>query len=153
MAGKGHSGSTQERPEGPYWDDPVYHFLRRQQADAADQDETEAARLDGLVQELVDGAMADDCYWELAEQAQTDRRQRRDARKERRRQAPRRPPVESESAINTAELKRRIYNPQVSRDNVIKALEALPPGQRKATIAGLPPGLRRKLGQYLKDGG
>ena len=55
--------------------------------------------------------------------------------------------------MNVSELKKRIFNPQVSRENVIKALEALPAGERRVTIAGLPSGLRRKLGEYLKDGG
>ena len=49
-----------------------------------------------------------------------------------------------------AELKKRIFNPRVSKENMIKAIEALPPAERKATIAGLPPGLKRKLGGYLQ---
>ena len=57
---------------------------------------------------------------------------------------------ERASSVNVADLKKRIFNPQVSRENVIKALEALPPKEKKATIAGLPPGLRRKLEGYLK---
>ena len=106
------------------------------------------------MEQLVDGSMPAELYRQLDEEAKPERRRQKDERK---RQG-RRPPkdvadVEREPSVNTADLKKRIFNPQVSRENVIKALEALPPGERKATIAGLPPGLRRKLGDYLQGKG
>ena len=60
--------------------------------------------------------------------------------------------AEKGPSINVADLKKRIFNSQVSKENMIKAIEALPPAERRATIKGLPPGLKRKLGQYLIDG-
>lgn len=152
---------TREEPEaerparaaGPYWDDPVYrHVSRRHRSAVAAGDGPEADRLDGLMQELADGAMADELYWQLDAEAKADRKRQKQERK-RRGPPPRRASAEERApGINVADLKRRIFNPHVSRENVIKALEALPPAERKATIAGLPPGLKRKLGNYLKGG-
>ena len=138
------------RPTGPYWEDPVFRFVSRQRRSVGD-DAAEADRLDTLLQSLMDGAMGDEVYWELAEEARADRKQRKQDRK----QQKSRPPAGVESAEqrpsrNIHDLKKRIFNRHVSRENMIKALEALPPSERAATIAGLPPGLKRKLGSYLK---
>ncbi|MBC8443222.1 hypothetical protein H8D79_00700 [PVC group bacterium] len=140
--------NTPARPSGPYWDDPVFRFVSRQRHSA---DAAEAERLDALMQDLVNGAMSDDVYWELAAEAKVDRRKRKEARK--RQQTG--PPAgvdsaEREPSLNIGDLKKRIFNPHVSRDNMIKALEALPARERTETIAGLPPGLKRKLGKYLE---
>ncbi|MDP6775870.1 MAG: hypothetical protein QGI83_03800 [Candidatus Latescibacteria bacterium] len=132
----------------------MYHYLTRRHRLAVDAgDGPEAARFDGLMQELVDGSMPDESYWELDAEAKADRKERKQERKKRAK-PPTRPSrgTEGPPSVNVADLKRRIFNPQVSRENVIQALEALPPAERKATIAGLPPGLKRKLGQYLKGG-
>ena len=142
-------GDVSARPSGPYWDDPVFRFVSRQRHSV---DASEAERLDGLMEDLVNGAMSDEVHWELAAEAKADRRQRKQDRK--RQQT--RPPAGADSAergssLNIADLKKRIFNPHVSRDNMIKALEALPSRERAETIAGLPPGLKRKLGKYLKD--
>jgi len=85
-------------------------------------------------------------------QAKADQRRRKQERK--RQQTG--PPAGADSAergpsLNVGDLKKRIFNPHVSRDNMIKALEALPARERAETIAGLPPGLKRKLGKYLKE--
>jgi hypothetical protein len=140
---------------GHFWDDPVYRYVsRRHRAALAAGDGAEAARFDGLMQQLANGSMPDELHQQLEAEAKADRQQRKHERKRRQRSRPtRRPTVEPASSVNVAELKRRIYNPHVSRENVIKALEALPAAERSATIAGLPPGLRRKLGGYLKDKG
>jgi hypothetical protein len=153
----GTEGGNQEgkrgdpRPVGPYWDDPVYRYVSRLHRLAMEAEESgDADRFDGLMQQLADSAMPDEIYWKLDSEARAERKERRRQRK--RMSRPSRPPSGSEEpspSVNVADLKRRIYNPNVSRDNVIKALEALPPAERKATIAGLPPGLRRKLGAYL----
>jgi len=139
------------RADGPYWEDPVYRYLSRGHRSATEAgDAPEAARLAGLVEAIVNGAMPDELYAELEAEARADRKRRRQERKGR----GRRPPAsaaEEAQPVNVADLKKRIFNPHVSRENVIKALEAMPPAERKATIAGLPPGLRRKLGDYLKD--
>jgi len=141
------------RPDGPYWEDPVYrHVSRRHRAAAAEGDAPQADRLAALMQQLVDGSVPDEVYERLAAEVRSERR-RRKQRKRRQRPAAHASPPEPAPAVNVADLKKRIYNPNVSRENVIKALEALPPGKRKATIAGLPPGLRRKLGAYLKGTG
>ena len=140
------------RPDGPYWEDAVYRYVSRRHRSALEAgDSGEAGRLDELMQQLVRSSMADELYWRLDGEARSDRKKRR---QERKRQAQPRPPhagpAERPPSVNVAELKKRIYNPNVSRENVIKALEALPAAERKATISGLPPGLRRKLGSYLK---
>jgi len=151
----GGDGPTPQRPVGPYWEDEVYRYVSRRHRDAlAMGSEAEAHRFEVLMQQLAEGLMPDELYWQLDTEARADRKKRRQERK--RRQA-RRPPSpsapERTPPVNVADLKKRIFNPQVSRENVIKALEALPAGERKATIATLPPGLRRKLGGYLKGAG
>lgn len=116
-------------------------------------DGPEAVRFDGLMQELVNRSMPDELYWQLDAEAKADRKRRQQERKRRRKPPPTRASVvELPPSINVTDLKKRIFNPHVSRENVIKALEALPPAERRTTIAGLPPGLRRKLGHYLKGG-
>ena len=153
--GKGKDGAPPARPAGPYWEDPVYRYVsRRHRSALADGDCTEAARFDELMQQLAGGSMPDELYWQLDAEARAEGKRQRQQRK--RQPKPRRipaAPAERPPSVNVADLKRRIYNPHVSRENVIKALEALPPAERRATIAGLPPGLRRKLGGYLKGRG
>ena len=139
------------RPDGPYWEDAVYRYASRQRRSALEAgDDGEAVRLDELMQQFAGGSMADEVYWQLDAEARTDRRKRRQERKRQGRRPPDYAKADEAPSVNVADLKRRIYNPNVSRENVIKALEALPAAERKATIAGLPPGLRRKLGTYLK---
>jgi hypothetical protein len=137
-----------------YWADPVYRYLSRLHRSAMTTgDRAEAIRVDELIQKLVERSMPDELYGQLEAEAKADRKRRQQERKKRgrplrvRASAADRPP-----SINVADLKKRVFNPHVSRENVIKALEALSPAERKATIAGMPPGLKRKLGTYLKDG-
>ena len=148
-------GPPPPRPDGPYWEDPVYrHVSRQHRAAMSSGCDAEAARLDALMQHLVNASMPDDLYWQLDAEARAERKRQRQQRK---RQSKPPPPHEAVAGratqVNVADLKKRIFNPRVSRDNVIKALESLPPAERKATIASLPPGLRRKLGGYLKGRG
>ena len=152
--GKGKGEPVPARPAGPYWEDAVYRYLsRRHRSAVAAGDDPEAVRFDGLMQELVNCSMPDERYWQLDAEAEADRKRRQQERKRRRKPPPARASVvERPPSVNVADLKKRIFNPHVSRENVIKALEALPSGERRATIAGLPPGLRRKLGNYLKGG-
>ncbi len=151
--GKEGAGRASGRPDGPYWEDPVYRYLsRRHRTAGASSDDSEAARSLGLMEELVNGTMADDAYWDLDAEAKAARKRQREERKQQGKRPPKRAlPDEQASAVNVAELRRRIFSPNVSRENAIKALDALPSAERKATIVGLPPGLRRKLGEYLKS--
>jgi hypothetical protein len=153
--GKGSEDPVPARPAGPYWEDPVYRYVSRRHRSALDAgDGPQAMRFDGIMQQLVNGSMPDERYWELDAEAKADRkRQEQERKRQRERPRTRAAAVERASSVNVADLKKRIFNPHVSRENVIKALEALPPAERKATIAGLPPGLRRKLGNYLKGRG
>ena len=143
------------RPDGPYWEDPVYrHVSRRHRAATSAGCDAEAARLDALMQQLVNASMPDDLYWQLDAEARAERKRQRRERKRQSKPPPTHEAVAQRSAgVNVADLKKRIFNPRVSRENVIKALESLPPAERRATIASLPPGLRRKLGGYLKGRG
>ncbi len=153
--GKGREAPASARPAVPYWEDPVYRYVSRRHKSAAGAEEgPEAERFDGLMQQLVNESMPDETYWQLDEEAKEDRRKQKQKRKRQKGPQPARDSAaDRPPSVNVADLKKRIFNPIVSRDNVIKALEALPPGERKSTIAGLPPGLRRKLGNYLKEGG
>jgi len=152
---EGSDSPSPQRPVGQYWEDEVYRYVSRQHRDAlAAGSDAEAGRFEQLMQRLAEGSMPDELYWQLDAQARADRKKRRQERKQRQ---PRRPvsrsAPERTPPVNVADLKKRIFNRQVSRENVIKALEALPAAERKATIAALPPGLRRKLGSYLKGAG
>jgi len=148
--GKDKAGPGSARPEGPYWEDLVYRYLSRRHRSAAGAgDGPEAARFQALIEAMVNGAMPDEQYGDLEAEARADRKRRRQERKGRRKPS-RAAGAEEAPSVNVADLKKRIFNPHVSRENVIKALEALPPAERKAAISGLPPGLRRKLGDYVK---
>jgi len=137
-AGRPDAIDTPARPSGPYWED-------------AGDDAAECERLDALLQDLTGGAMSDEVYWELAAEAKADRKKRKQDRKRQRTRAPAGvAPAEKAPSLNTSNLKKRIFNRHVSRANMIKALDALPASERAATIAGLPPGLKRKLGDYPK---
>lgn len=139
----------------PYWEDPVCRYVsRRHRLAAANGDSAESKRLEGLMQALADGSMPDALHEQLRAEAKADKKKRGQDRKRQRKSPPARASrINRAASVNVAELKKRIFNPQVSRENVIKALEALPPAERKATIAGLPPGLRHKLESYLKGRG
>jgi len=141
------------RPALPYWEDPVYHYLSRQHRMAVTNgDVNGVGRLANLMQELANRSMPDDVYWGLDAEATADRRIRKQERKKRgKRLSTHRSATEETSPVNVSELKKRIFNPNVSRANVIKAIESLPSRERRATIATLPPGLKKKLGLYLKD--
>ena len=103
--------------------------------------------------DFLSGRMDAVTYKLLEEKAREDRREQKRTRKKKSRSPIRRKEADLEFSINVADLKRRIFNPQVSRENVIKALEALPPKEKTETIAGFPPGLRRRLEEYLKGKG
>jgi hypothetical protein len=145
----GAAGASEEKHAVPYWDDPAYRYVARMHRSALAANEgAEAERLAAIMQQFVDGTVRDALYGELEEQARAERRKQRQVR---RRQGKRHARVPSEPApsLNIGVLKKRIFNPHVSRENMIKALESLPAAERSTTIAGLPPGLRRKLGNYL----
>lgn len=151
-AGKSGPGATPARPDVPYWDDPVYRHLSRLHRDAqAEGADADVAQLDALMQKLIDGSISDERYGELASEASAARKREKQERKKQQKPARGRSAEKAPSA-NLADLKKRIFNPQVSKENMIKAIEALPPAERRATIEGLPPGLKRKLGSYLTDG-
>jgi len=135
-----------------YWNDPVYRYMSRLHRSAkAEGQRTEAERVDGLMQELVGGTMADEVYQELEAEARLARRARKVGGRRGRRPGRADQGMGEGPGVNTSDLKKRIFNPQVSQQNVIKALEALPSAERKATLDGLPPWLRRKLATYLRD--
>ena len=152
---KGSDSRTPRRPVGPYWEDAVYRYVSGQHRSAlVAENPPEADRFDGLMQQLVEGSMPNELYWQLDAQIKADQKKRQQQRKRHQKHRPvGGSAVEQASPVNIAALKKRIFNRHVSRQNIIKALEALPQGEKKATIAGLPPGLRRKLGSYLKGAG
>ena len=149
---QGNGDTLGAQPAGSCWEDSVYRYVARlHHAAVADEDDPEIERLEKLVQELVDRSMSDDLYLQLDAEAKADRKSLKQDRKQQQRSRPLRAADEQPQSVNVADLKKRIFNRHVSRENVIKALEALPSAERKATIAELPPGLKRKLGKYIKD--
>jgi len=152
---KGNDSPSASRAVRPDWEDAVYRYVSRQHRSAlAAGNSPEADRFDGLMQQLAAGSMPNELYWELDAQSKAEQKKRQQQRKRHQKHRPvGGSAVEEASPVNIAALKNRIFNRHVSRQNIIKALEALPQGEKKATIAGLPPGLRRKLGSYLKGAG
>lgn len=137
----------------PYWEDQVYRYIsRRRRAAIVAKDNAETLRLDEILQNIVSGEISEELYRKLEVDSKTDRKKQRLQRRKRAKSSLKRTSTDEQaSSINTTELKKRIFNPNVSRENVIKAMEALPSAERKTTIAGLPPGLVKKLGTYLND--
>ena len=133
-----------------YWDDPVYRYLSRQHKDAVDGGDDGVEWAD-LMQALMEGKLADDRYEALTVEARDARKREKQKRKESQRR-PGASRVDKGPGINTAELKKRIFNTKVSKENMIKAIQVLPPAERRATVEGLPPGLKRKLGKFYTDG-
>jgi len=131
------SAPLPQRPDVPYWDDPVYRYLSRLHRAASDTgDTTEAARIDAEMQQLVQQDMPNDVYRQLDAQAKSDRKERKQSK----RRSGRRPVQDdTRTEINTADLKKRVYNRNVSRDNIIKALEAMPQVSEKPPSQGCPP--------------
>ncbi len=150
-AGESGPVPTPSRPGVPYWDDPVYRHLSRLHREAQAEGRADVARLDVLMQKLIDGSIDHERYGELASEASAARKREKQERKQKQKPARARS-AEKTPPINIADLKKRIFNSRVSKENMIKAIEALPPAERRATIEGLPPGLKRKLGRYLTDG-
>ena len=140
--------------DGPYWEDRAYQYVSRRHRSAVDSgDDTEATRLATLMAAFVSGTVPEDIYEQLSAEAKADRDKQKQERKKHGKSHPPRVVNDCDTAtVNVSDLKRRIFSSNVSRENIIRALEALPPAEKKATIAGLPPGLRRKLGEYLKGG-
>ena len=138
---------------GPYWEDLVYRYISRCRRAAIDaKDKSETSRYGKIMEKFVSGEISEEYYHKLEIEAKAERKRQRQERKKRAR--PRRKRASTDnliSSVNVAELKKRIFNHNVSRENVIKALEALPSAERRATIEGLPPGLVKKLGTYLHD--
>lgn len=151
MANQETNEEIKEISKGPYWEDAVYQHLSRQHRSAlTDGNTDETERVDELMQAIVNQTLSAEHYWQLEEEARADRKKQKQARKERSRSRQYIPKDKPPTGTNVAELKKRIYNHQVSKENMIKAIEALPPAEKKATLAGLPPGLIRKLGDYIK---
>tara|TARA_B100000029_G_scaffold449812_1_gene473296 strand:- start:376 stop:867 length:492 start_codon:yes stop_codon:yes gene_type:complete len=128
--------------DAPYWEDPVFRYLSRLQRDGREETVPD---MDEVLQGLIDGTLDEDRSAELAAEASAERKQMKVERKKKLRI----PPDGTRAQLNTAELKKRIYNQLVSKENTIKAIEALPPFGREALLEGLSPGLKRKLGKYL----
>ena len=137
----------------PYWEDPVYRYISRCRRAAIDvKNEAETSRFGEIMQHFVSGEISEELYRKLEAEAKADRKKQRQERKQRAKPPLKRTSTDEQvSSVNVAELKKRIFNHNVSRENVIKALEALPSAERRSTIAGLPPGLVKKLGSYLND--
>jgi len=97
-----------QRPTMSFWDDPVYHYLSRQHQSALDSgNDLEAETYDKHMQDIVNQSMSDNDYWRLDEEAKTDRKNRKQERKQNQRQ--KRPPINTsttEGSINTADLKK-----------------------------------------------
>lgn len=140
------------RPRGSYWEDPVYKFVSREHRLATQSGKPEEAlRFADLMDKLAKGILPDDEYFRLAEQRRVAeavlKRQRQQQFKGKTF------PTEEKPTVNVGDLKRRVFNIQTSPENMVKALEAMPKGDREKTIKGLTPFLRSKIAKYLASHG
>jgi bisphosphoglycerate-dependent phosphoglycerate mutase len=147
---------AESKPEAsapPYWEDPVYRFLARLHREAGDSGKAEEAeRVADLLSRAMNGALSEEEYAALNAQ----RKEARQAMKKKRKRS--RPPDSRSSrkedpTVNVPELKKKVFNPQTSTQNVIKSLEAMPTDERKRTIERLPPYLHTKIAKYLESRG
>ncbi len=96
--------------------------------------------------------MLNETYFELDAKRRVFERMRKVEKKKQVHQRPVQSVIEK-SMVNVQELKRRIFNPQTSPKNMVKALEALPADERKKVIHDLTSFLRSKIQPYLKQQG
>lgn len=145
-----------KRPVLPYFQDPVYHFVSRQHREASLANNQEVVQKWGdLMHKLSEGSLPDNIYFQLeGERRAEEQRLKQERKKHSQAQGQRRPEEKIEkSGVNVAELKKRVFNPQTSPENMVKALEALPVQERKKVIGNLTAFLRSKIQQYLKSHG
>ena len=138
------------RPKVPYWEDPVYRFVSGMQRRAQTVGhEAEVARYSELMQRLVEKKLPDDAYFTLdAQRRELQRQQKAERKKNQKKPANVQEPA---SNVDVTALKRRVFNPQTSQQNMIKSLEAMPAAERKKTISSLTTFLRSKIKKYLQE--
>jgi len=112
---KGSDSPTPRRPVGPYWEDAVYRYVSGQHRSVlAAGNSPEADRFDGLMQQLVEGSMRNELYWQLDAQSKADQKNRQQQRKRHQKHRPvGGSAVEQASPVNIAALKKRIFNRHV----------------------------------------
>ena len=138
-----------------YWEDPVYRYVSRlcKQAHSISRP-VEAARLAELMQRLVSKSLPDNIYFMLDVERRQAQKQQKQERKKKQRDGGRLVGKKnSVPAVNVAELKKRVFNPQTSQHNMIRALEAMPADERGKTIENLTSFLRSKIVSWLKKKG
>jgi len=144
------------RPNVQYWEDPVYRYVsgRYKTAQAAGN-HAEVALFAEFMQKIVGKSLPDEVYFRLDTERKAFQQQQKKERKKGREvnALKQRQVTEPRSAINVAELKRRVFNPQTSSQNMIKALEAMPTDERKKTIRSLTSFLKSKIAKYLQSRG
>ena len=142
----------QVRPNLPYWEDPVYRYVsglhKRVQIKG---NAAELSRLAELMQKIVNKSLSDEIYFKLDADRKEFQRKMKQLRKKQQKSDHIVSKDSSAPSINIAELKRRIFNPQTSSQNMIKALEAMPAEDRKKTIQSLTPYLKSKIAKYLQS--
>ncbi|MFA6268522.1 MAG: hypothetical protein WCW13_05415 [archaeon] len=135
-----------------YWEDPIYQFVARNHRFAQDKaNAQEMARLSDLMQHLVNGTLSDTVRSELEGLRQAAERQAKAERKQNQRIPPKNV-VKEETAlaeVHKDALKRQIFHPQTSPDNMIRAFERLPTEEKRRTAAKLTKYLRSKIADYL----
>ncbi len=134
-----------------YWDDPVYHYLSALKKSAIEtKSALEIARVDDLIKKVVNTSITEIEYNSLLEQYRQFKKMRK---KQKQVQQQKPAQIEETARLNISELKRRIFNPQTSPENMIKALEMLPKDERVKTVGRLTAFLRSKILPYLKQKG
>ena len=136
-----------------YWDHPVYQHLSKRLRIAQERNPAEAAQISLTIQALMSGKISHAKLEELDLQ----RRELAKADKvERKKQVAHFVPKKKEKGgpkINTTELKKRIFNAQTSKENMVKAFEKLPREDRINVAKSLTPFLRSKIAKYLERKG
>ena len=148
--------AKQVRPIVPYWEDPVYRCLAGLHRVAQTSgNNSEVARLAELLQKVADKSLADEIYFKLdAERKVIQKKTKLEQKKQQKGMlVSSKLAVQSQPSVNIIELKKRIFNPQTSPQNMIKALEALPVDERKKTVSSLTSFLRGKITKYLQSKG
>ncbi len=134
-----------------YWEHPVYQHLSKRLRVAQEANAShEVTKISSMIQGLMSGKLT------MVELHELDAQRREHAKlekAERKKQGAQFIPQKKDvirPAVNTSELKKRIFNPQTAQANMIKAFERLPRDEQLAVAKSLTPFLRSKIAKYLE---
>jgi hypothetical protein len=137
-----------------YWEHPTFQFLsKRQRLAQAANNVAELERINANLQKFMEGKMSEAELIKIEEMRKDSVKSEKAERRKQQKGFKPRVVEEVHSQINTAELKKRIFNPQTSPQNMMMAFEKLPADERKRVAKSLTPYLRSKIPKYLESKG